>query len=581
MNKRNRWIAGGALLVAVMLGAWFLASSDEVSSALGLSDDSGRSWASSVLGGSSAREDAGGSASAEALGSFDGGFGAGAPFGVWLPTATIAEDPSSPYGSLTGRVLSSVDGDAIEGAELVFLREGTSSSVRSRSDGTFTLRASASGRYVLAIASAEGFLPYAPEWGHSAIAFEARATQRIEGVVVHLTPLVQRDVEVVDAEGGAVAGATVELLGADSGERTMAPVQSNYTADDEGRVTGQSWPGAMAEARHEAHGVGRVRLAGRRRAGEVARIVLGPPDPHQTSGGALGGVVVDTGGQPIEGALVTAYRQQQGLHPSSQGTSDEQGRFEIAGLDLGSHMLVATHPAHPRAYTRGVETGRHDARITMRSGASLTGQVVDQDGAPLPAFTVIARAVRGALVRQNVASVSSYDAGGRFEFAGLAPGELELIATARGYPPSAPVPVTVRASGASSVRITVRRGGRISGVIRSADGSPVQGATVSLEGRLGSASSAVPLLARGVSDGQGRYSLEGIGETLSSVRVHADGFHSRILAGLAIPPGEQQTLDVELTPVEEGETSRTELVGIGAVLMPRGDTLVIRRVVPG
>ncbi len=580
MSKRNRWIAAGGLLglTGLLFGLFAVSDEGSVAAVFGIAPGGGHV---DVLGGAGGAFDAGTANDDEALGARDGGYGAGLPLGVWLPTASISEDSASPHGSLTGRVISSLDGSAIAGAELVFLHDGTSSSVRSQADGMFELRVSEEGRYVLAIASAEGFLPFAPEWGHSPIAFHARPTQRIDGALVHLQPTVEREVEVVDADEAPVAGATVDLLGADAGERTMAPVQASYTTDAEGRARVAAWPGALVEASHPDHGRGRARLAGRRSTALV-RIELGERAADDTSEESLGGVVVDERGGPIEGAQVTAHRQQRGLHPSGQGTTGPDGRFEIDGLDRGVHTLVATHPQHPRAYLRGAQTGSFEARITMTGGASLTGRVVDDDGAPVPAFTILARVARGALVRRTVANVSSYDTDGQFELTGLSEGELELVATARGFPPSEPVPVTVRASGSVPVTITLRRGGRIEGVVRSAsDGSPIQGATISLEGRLGGGSSAVPLLASGVSGPDGRYTLEGIGDTLSSVRVHAEGHHSRILAGLAIEPGRTQTLDVELTPVEEGEEPRTELAGIGVVLFPRGEALMIRRVVEG
>jgi hypothetical protein len=198
----------------------------------------------------------------------------------------------------------------------------------------------------------------------------------------------------------------------------------------------------------------------------------------------------------------------------------------------------------------------------------------------VPAFTVIARVARGALVRHNVASVSSYDPEGRFELAGLTEGELELVATSRGFPPSAPVPVRVGRHGAAPVTITLARGGRIEGVVTSA-GAPLAGATISLEGRLGSGTSAVPLFASAVSGPDGTFALEGIGETLSSVRVEAEGHHARILGGLSLAPGATRRVEVDLTPLAEGEEARTELAGIGAVMMPRGEALMIGRVVEG
>ncbi len=562
-------------MLAGVLAALWLAVDDPLA-ALGLS--SGSLGDPRGLAGGGASIDAGAGDPSAMGGPYDGGWGAAPPLGVWLPTATVAEDPASPHGSLAGRVVSSRDGRAIAGAELVFVRDGTSTATSTGPDGTFSLRVSEPGRYVLSVASAEGFLPFAPEWGHSSIAFEASPSRRVEGAEVHLSPLVEQLVEVVAGEA-PVEGATVRLVGADSGERTMAPVEGTFTTDAEGRATVRAWAGAMLEATHAEHGIGRARLGWDASSAPI-RIALGPRPGDATASESIAGVVVDARGAPIEGVVVQAYFRGPSLHPIGQGASGEDGRFAIEGLDRGPHVLVATHPSRPRAQLPQVMTGTRDARIEMAAGIAVTGRVIDEDGQPVPAFTVIARVARGALVRHNVGSVSSYDPEGRFELAGLTEGELELVATSRGFPPSSPVPVRVGAHGAPPVTITLSRGGRVEGVVTSG-GAPLAGATISLEGRLGGGSSAVPLFASAVSGPDGTFALDGVGETLSSVRVEAEGHHRRILGGLALAPGATQRVEVDLTPLEEGEEPRTELAGIGAVMMPRGEALMIGRVVEG
>lgn len=577
-DRRRAWIAAGILVVLGALVAGWLLTSDDPLAAIGLGPSRTSHDGPDVLGGGAgAMLDAGLDEHA-AGGPLDGGWGSAPPLGVWLPTATVAEDPASPDGSLSGRVISSHDGVAIAGAELVFIHEGTSTSVSTGADGTFSLRVSEPGRYVLSVASAEGYLPFAPEWGHSSVAFEAAPERRVEGAEIHLTPLLAQVVEVVHDEA-PVEGAAIRLMGADSGERTMAPIEGTFTTDAEGRATVRGWAGATVEATHPEHGVGRARLGWRPQADPI-RIGLAEAPENATGSESIAGVVVDMRGAPIEGAVVQAWFRGRGLHPRGQAATGPDGRFTIEGLDRGNHYLVATHPARPRAQTPSVATGTTDARIQMQGGVAVTGRVVDESGQPVPAFTVIARVARGALVRHNVDSVSSYDPGGRFVLAGLAEGAYELVATSRGFPPSEPVPVTVGPHGAPPVTLTLARGGRIEGVVTSA-GEPLAGATIALEGRLGEGSAAVPLLATAVSGPDGHYVLEGVGETLSSVRVSADGHHHRILGGLLLRPGATQTVDVDLTPLEDGEEPRTELAGIGVVLMPRGEALMVGRVVEG
>ncbi len=578
MSDRHRALLAGALLLGlgVLVAGWLLATDDPLA-AIGLRAAGGHG-APDVMGGGGAGADAGVEGAEAAGGPQDGGWGAAAPMGVWLPTATVTEDPASPDGSLTGRVISQADGVAIAGAELVFIHEGTSTSVTSGPDGTFALRVSEPGRYVLSVASAEGYLPFAPEWGHSAVAFEASPTRRVDGAEIHLAPLLEQVVEVVRGEA-PVAGATIRVLGADAGERTMAPIEGTFTTDAEGRATVGAWGGATIEATHPEHGFGRARI-GWRASEQPIRVGLADRPEDATATESIAGVVVDARGAPLEGVVVQAFYRGRGPRPPGQASSGPDGRFAIEGLDSGPHYLAATHPSRPTARLPNVMTGRADVRIEMAAGLAITGRVIDEAGAPVPAFTVIARVARGALVRHNVNSASSYDPGGRFEIGGLTEGTYEVVATSRGFPPSEPVSVTVGPHGAPPVTVTLRRGGRIEGVITS-DGEPLAGATISLEGRLGSGTTAVPLLAHAVSGADGRYVLEGVGETLSSVRVSAEGHHHRILGGLTLAPGATRTVDVDLTPLEEGEEPRTELAGIGVVMMPRGDALMVGRVVEG
>lgn len=583
MRDLKRWLALSVVaIVGIAIGLW-LAMADDPLAAIGLGGDGGGLGAPDVLGGTAGFSGDAGTGGTAGVGPVDGGWGAAPPMGRWLPHATVTDDPSSPHGALAGRVVSRDDGAAIADAELVFLHEGATTATQSRDDGTFLLRVAETGNYVLAIASAEGYLPFAPEWGHSAIAFEAQAEQRIDGVVVQLVPTAERVVEVVDGAEEPVPGATLTLAGASSGERAMAPVQSTYTTDAEGRATVAAWRGAMVEATHPERGRGRRRIGFERGDEDVVRITLGEGAEGVTSDASLSGVVVDQRGGPIEGAAVSAYRQARGLHPSGQGTTDAEGRFTIDGLDEGPHMLVAHHPAYQRARVGGAQTGTDAARVVMQDGAAIVGRVVDADGQPVPAATVLARARAGRLMRRSVASVTTYDADGRFEMTGLPEGDFELVATARGFPPSEPVPVSVRGDGASRATITMQRGGSLTGVVRSAeDGAPIQGATLVLEGRLGGQQgSAIALTARAVSGPDGRFTLDGIGASASSVRVQAEGYHARILGGVSFGAGETQQVEVELTPVGEGEEPSTELAGIGCVLMPRGEALIIRRIVEG
>ncbi len=112
-------------------------------------------------------------------------------------------------------------------------------------------------------------------------------------------------------------------------------------------------------------------------------------------------------------------------------------------------------------------------------------------------------------------------------------------------------------------------------------GAALAGAQVYLEGQLSSAS-VISLLSSTVTDSAGRFELRGLAGGLGSVTVSAEGHHTRIVSGLQFENGQRLgPVELDLTPTAEGEEPTLELTGIGAVLMPRNDVLVISELMPG
>ena len=96
--------------------------------------------------------------------------------------------PGAPRRPGGGRPLHRLRPAAIPGAEVTFSRAGAAASVRPSADGSFRFEPPEPGRWQLAAASAPGHVPFAPEWGHSPVAFDARPGERVSGVTVWLRP---------------------------------------------------------------------------------------------------------------------------------------------------------------------------------------------------------------------------------------------------------------------------------------------------------------------------------------------------------------------------------------------------------
>lgn len=107
-------------------------------------------------------------------------------------------------------------------------------------------------------------------------------------------------------------------------------------------------------------------------------------------GGSLSGRVVDMGGQPVAGALISASKQG-GMFgrggTSREATSNAEGRFEILGLESGSFRPTATKEGwrdgrSEESIELGVNETLSDVLISMDPGLVVMGRVVLPSGAP-------------------------------------------------------------------------------------------------------------------------------------------------------------------------------------------------------
>jgi PKD repeat protein/protocatechuate 3,4-dioxygenase beta subunit len=166
-------------------------------------------------------------------------------------------------------------------------------------------------------------------------------------------------------------------------------------------------------------------------------------DAALSSGGTISGIVTDEDGTPIAGVWVSA----QPVNGSSAGSStDADGRYAIRGLVAGSYRVQFTDHIHgyvgeywndQATYSAATlvhvstteETSDIDAQLA--AGASLTGAVTDDAGAPLAGITVWARTTEG----NYFDGATTTDASGSYSIRGLRAGtyELEFAGRSAGY----------------------------------------------------------------------------------------------------------------------------------------------------
>lgn len=503
-----------------------------------------------------------------------------------LPIRVPAPAPSDPVGParFEGRVVSSATGAGVADADLTFSRGGAAASVRTGPGGAFAFEPPEEGRWLLAAVTATGFLPFAPEWGHSPVQLDARAGHQVRGVEIHLVPARELTGRVEDRDGGPVEGAAVRLLGA-AAEAALVPIADRFTSDARGEFRFAAPEGAVLEARKDGFLPGRAEVDWVAAANGEVRIVLGPGHRPLGPRAPIAGRVVARGGGPLPGALVVAERERRfgadGL-PAAQAVAGPDGRFELAELDPGRYRVTARAEGRAPGSVSRVFPGAKDVVVELGAGGRLRGCVREAAGGPVAPFTLVVHARRSALELDPQRRVSVIDPSGCFALDDLAPGPASVIALAPGLAPSERADVEIPAPGGEAVvDLVLEPGGRLHGVVTDeATGAPLAGARVGVEGSPEGAASAFPVLADAVTGPDGRFELGGLPRRVSLL-VAAPGHHARVLGADAPPGARSGPVRVALRPLAEGETARVDLAGIGAVLAARGEGLAVAQLVVG
>jgi len=502
---------------------------------------------------------------------------------VRLVSARVERDPAAKNGSFEGRVINWSTGVGVPSAELTLLHAGATVTVTTDAGGQFRFPPPATGRFVLQTVTANGYLPFAPEWGHSALQFDARAGMRIRDITLYLIPAVDYTGHVVDPEGHPVPGAQVRLFDARTGEQALVGITDRFTSDAKGEFVFHARDDSILEASDGKHAPGRAALDGAAAVSHHLTIKLGPAGAAESLARfRIAGRVSDDHGQPVEGVLVLARHEPEAqvLHPLAQVATDERGEFVLSGLDAGRYTLAASRRGQATVERGGIEAGATGVALTLTGGGVVAGRVVDTKGRPVPAFTIVVTRPTSALEQSIVTTASIIDGEGRFELRDLPAGNVRLIASAAGLAQSEPADAKV--DDARPIEITLHRGGTLKGkVVDRTSGEALPRARVTVDTSIGGGSSVVPIQATTVTNDAGEFELSGIAPGTRSAMVAAYAHHLRLLPKLQFDDDATVgPLTVDLAPTKPGETPQLELVGIGVSLKPDGDTLLINRVYP-
>ncbi len=494
------------------------------------------------------------------------------------------EDKSLAFGAFDGVVLNAKTRLPITGAEITFASERGIETVHSDKAGSFSLVPSSLATHRLAVATAEGYLSYAPRFESRGVALQSAPGVRLSSITITLIPVVNYSGSVVDAEGLALPGASIQLLHADTGEQSMAPLVDTYESDKKGEFVFQARDFSVLRASHTAEdGAERVGLAAVSPSVQLShKLVIVVKDPPNQK--AIAGVVMGPDHVPLEQVLVQAHVSEGlGWRMPVETRTDSEGMFRFAPPFLSDirYQLRASFLEYATAFASAVP-GDEDVHLELATGGSIRGQVLSKAGKPIASFTVVVMTAN-EIGSRTIATESFFDSQGHFEIRGVPAGEHVAIVAAHGFAQSEPTSVVALIPPNEPRRTTIvlSGGGTAFGQVVDDEGKPLEGAEVSLENYI-TAGSLVPLVATTSTDEQGGFELSGLQTGLRTLSVSAFNHHQRLFSGVAITEGTRVgPLAIVLEATVEGEPPKLETTGLGIAVSKTEEGILVGEVIPG
>ncbi len=376
------------------------------------------------------------------------------------------------------------------------------------------------------------------------------AVQGTHPATLALAPAGRLAGRVVDEQGEPVAGVAIEVSNRSSGNWRSAPRSMAARSDQDGAFVVVSLPVAtslLVVARRAGYAPGeREVMVPREGEAEPLEITL-------SAGIRAVGQVVDLEEQPLAGAEVRLVRmpasqagflgfsRMQGLEPLVS-TTDREGRFEFEDLGAGRYGLGVTNRGHAPVDVPGVTVDASNrvadfGTVVMLDGAELTGVVVDADGGPIAEASIGIQARQGGIGyldhRQSPLEAKS-DSDGRFAVPDLRPDSpVDVVVRADGFVPAQLANVEVPSE--EDLRVVLRAGIDLEGVVVDARGNGIQGAMVMVTS--GPSPGQERRMGR-VRERDGAFVVENLVPGDWSVVASADGFQNREMPPLTVTAGE-------------------------------------------
>ncbi len=245
----------------------------------------------------------------------------------------------------------------------------------------------------------------------------------------------------------------------------------------------------------------------------------------------VAGRVIQVNGDPIPGAKITVIDNSSG-YKKHNATTNSNGEFRVADLGQAPVTVEASAKGYAKQIIPDVPVDNDTLEITLERLGAIHGFVVDDQGAPLAAFSVQPRINRYGHSAKAAPAKTFQMPDGSYTFDDLEAGNYEIGVGAMGYSYERLGGIQVQPEQTTEVRtIVLTRGGKIAGwVTDRVTGEPLERASVSIIGgtkELIDGESEIKG-AQGRSstttDVQGYFELTGIGRTNVSVKVRKEGY---------------------------------------------------------
>ncbi len=387
-------------------------------------------------------------------------------------------------------------------------------------------------------------------------------------------------VTVVDEGGSPVAGAPVS-----ASVRGRKSAVRRGTTDTAGRVEIGGLPAGRrvdVSARRDPYLAAATRTVKPAPDGKTeVRLVL-------SAGGAVTGSVYDETGarlavpyridlRRVGGSASTPFPFPAGRSALRRSFPAGTGIFEIGGVPPGRYVAEATAegcvPGRSEPFEVVKEATTRDVVIRLSRGSTISGLVVrSRSGEPVAGASVWVRPhdrfsfFLGMQGRPHPgAKAAKTDDQGRFTIRGVAPGEVEVIASAPDLAPGSSGKITVeKGRDVIDALVSLGEGGTIMGTVFGPGGRPMPGAEVLVSREMGNVRIYGDFGRRVKADESGVYRAEHLAPGKYRVRTPRGGGGVVMATSVTITGGsagkpEEVPDDAEVVRVREGEVTRHDL----------------------